>query len=267
METPRTALTPRAPASRLLAPLDAIAAQSTTLRVERGAVFVSEGREYAIPRYHFTGPESGSDATVIGLFAGVHGDEPEGVEAMVRFLGQLAAAPEMGRGYVLCAYPVCNPTGLEDGTRHCRGGGDLNRMFWTGATRPEVRLLEGELRRRAFHGLIALHTDDTSHGFYSYVGGRMLTHYLIEPALAAAERLLPRNRAGVIDGFVADNGVIGQWFPGVLSAPPEAHPKPFEIVLETPHAQVEPAGPDALVAALCSVLDEYRRLMAYAVNL
>jgi hypothetical protein len=267
METTRPPTAPCAPVSQLLAPLDAIVARSRTLRVHRHAVFQSEGREYAIPCYQFTGPDSGADATAIGLFAGVHGDEPEGIEAMVRFLGELATAPALGRGYVLYAYPACNPTGLEDGTRHCRGGGDLNRMFWTGASRPEVRLLEGELRRQAFQGLIALHTDDTSHGFYSYVGGRMLTHYLIEPALEAAERLLPRNRAGLIDGFVADNGVIGQWFPGVLSAPPEAQPKPFEIVLETPHAQVEPRGPDALVAALCSILDEYRRLMAYAVNL
>jgi len=50
-----------------------------------------------------------------------------------------------GRGYELHVYPLVNPTGYEDGTRHSRSGKDLNREFWRGSNEPEVALLEKEI--------------------------------------------------------------------------------------------------------------------------
>jgi predicted deacylase len=201
------------------------------------------------------------------LFAGIHGDEPEGTFALVQFLRLLDTTPELAMGYCLFVYPVCNPTGFEAGTRHSRDGQDLNREFWTGSRCPEVRFLETELTANAFHGIISLHTDDTSHGFYGYAHGATLTEHLIEPALMAAEQFLPRNRAGVIDGFSASNGVIRDGFRGVLSSPPEARPRPFEIILETPKAAPQGLKQAAFVAALQSILTNYRELIAFAPNL
>jgi hypothetical protein len=45
--------------------------------------------------------------------------------------------PEIAKGYALYIYPVCNPTGFEDNTRHARSGKDLNREFWRNLRSPK----------------------------------------------------------------------------------------------------------------------------------
>ena len=146
-----------------------------------------DGESYELPRYLFVGPRGGDTPIRVGIFAGIHGDEPEGVHALIQFIQLLEARPELAAGYYLSFYPVCNPTGFEDGTRHSRSGKDLNREFWKNSAEPEVRLLQAELQSRSFQGIISLHTDDTSYGFYGFARGATLTKNLIEPALAAAE--------------------------------------------------------------------------------
>jgi predicted deacylase len=203
----------------------------------------------------------------IGIFAGIHGDEPEGVHALIQFLSLMARQPELATGYCLFVYPLCNPTGFEDRTRQSRSGKDLNREFWNGSQEPEVGLLQSELVAHSFHGTISLHTDDTSRGFYGFARGATLTKNLIEPALRAAEAFLPLNEDKMIDGFHARNGIIRDNYPGVLSAPPKVRPRPFEIILETPQEPPNYLKEAALVAALRMILTRYRELMAYAPNL
>jgi murein peptide amidase A len=251
----------------LLAPLDQIAAGSPNLVAIHGAQFTSCGESYELPRYLFIGPKGGDDPIRLGIFAGIHGDEPEGAHALIQVLKLLENKPELATGYCLFVYPVCNPTGFEDRTRHARSSKDLNREFWDGSTEPEVKLLEAELLARSFHGIMSLHTDNGSHGFYGYAHGATLTRNLIEPALQAAEQFLPRNGNETIDGFRARNGIIRDSFPGVLSAPPKARPRPFEIILETPQQAPNYLKEAALVAALRMILIRYREMMAYAPNL
>ena len=251
----------------LLAPLDKIAATSPNLVANYEAQFESDGKRYELPRYLFVGPRGGDTPIRIGIFAGIHGDEPEGVHAVVQFIKLLETRPELAAGYYLSFYPVCNPTGFEDGTRFSRAGKDLNREFWKNSGEPEVRLLQAELVSRSFQGIISLHTDDTSEGFYGFAQGATLTKHLIEPALRAAEQLLPRDERPVIDGFAARRGVIYETFDGILSAPPKVRPRPFEIILETPHTPPAYVKEGALVAALQSILAEYQRFIAYAPNL
>jgi len=95
----------------------------------------------------------------------------------------------------------------------------------------------------------------------------VLSQYLLEPALQAAEKFVPRNRLRRIDGFNARRGVIYQTYNGILQAVPGLKPSPFEITFETPqkaplHLQVE-----AVSAALQTILLEYRYLMAVAQNI
>jgi hypothetical protein len=253
--------------AELLAPLEKIAAHSVNLVSNHEARFDSNGVTYVLPRYLFVGPRGGDTPIRLGIFAGIHGDEPEGTHALVHFMKLLEANPELAAGYYLSIYPVCNPTGFEDDTRFSRRGLDLNREFWKGSTEPEVRLLQAELESRAFQGIISLHTDDTSTGFYGFVRGATLTQHLIEPALAAAELYLARDDRPVIDGFTARKGVIRDCYPGVLSAPPKSRPRPFELILETPAAPPEYLKSCALVAALQTILLEYRKFIAYAPNL
>ena len=253
--------------AELLAPLDKITATSTNLVANHEARFDAGGESYELPRYLFVGPRGGDTPIRVGIFAGIHGDEPEGVHALVQFIKLLESKPELAAGYYLSFYPICNPTGIEASTRHSRGGKDLNREFWRDSAEPEVRLLEAELKSRSFQGIISLHTDDTSDGFYGFAHGAMLTKHLIEPALAAAENYLPRNERPVIDGFNARRGVIREGYEGILSAPPKIRPRPFEIILETPAAPPEYLKELAFVAALQTILVEYQKFIAYAPNL
>lgn len=266
---PAPGTTPRSCRSlaELLAPLEQIAAHSTNLVANHEARFMAQGHAYELPRYLFVGPRGGDTPIRLGIFAGIHGDEPEGIHALVRFVQLLEAKPELAAGYYLSIYPVCNPTGFEDGTRCARSGRDLNREFWQQSAEPEVRLLEAELSSRSFQGLIALHTDDTSDGFYGVVRGATLTKHLIEPALQAAEQLLARDARPVIDGFKARNGVVRDAYSGMLSAPPRLRPRPFEIILETPKSPPAYVKEAACVAALQAILAEYRQFIAYAPNL
>ena len=253
--------------TELLAPLEKIAATSPNLVANHDARFELDGESYELPRYLFVGPRGGDTPIRVGIFAGIHGDEPEGVHALIQFIKLLEARPELATGYYLSFYPVCNPTGFEDNTRHSRSGKDLNREFWRNSTEPEVRLLQAELVSRSFQGIISLHTDDTSTGFYGFAHGATLTKNLIEPALAAAETILPRDGRSVIDGFNARNGIIRDGYAGILNAPPKVRPRPFEIILETPAAPPAYLKELALVAALQTILLEYNKFIAYAPNL
>lgn len=258
---------PRRAASRLLAQLDQVAENSIYFIKKPFGQFESDGQTHMLPRYVFLGPKGGGDIIRIGIFATIHGDEPEGALALTRFAAALEQNPELAKGYCLFLYPLCNPTGFEDNTRHSRNELDLNREFWKGSPQPEVRFLETEIWTHAFDGIINLHTDDTSAGMYGYVAGAVLSENLLEPALREAERFLPRNRRRHIDGFAARNGIITDSFPGVLRAPGNLQRPPFEITLETPqkaplHRQVE-----AFSVALQTILVEYRYLQAIAQNI
>jgi murein peptide amidase A len=253
--------------AELLAPLEKIAVNSANLVANHDARFEVNGESYDLPRYLFVGPRGGDTPIRIGIFAAIHGDEPEGAHALVQFIKLLEAKPELAAGYYLSFYPVCNPTGFEDGTRFSRRGKDLNREFWKNSEEPEARLLQAELVSRSFQGIIALHTDDTCHGFYGIVRGATLTKYLIEPALAAAEKFLPRDERPVIDGFAARKGIIRDCYDGILSAPPKARPRPFELILETPATPPEYLKTCAFVASLQTILVEYQKFIAYAPNL
>ena len=222
---------------------------------------------YALEQYLFVGPRGGGDYFRVGIFAGVHGDEVAGIEAAVRFLQELAQHPERARGYEVYIYPLCNPTGFEDSTRHSRSGRDLNREFWVGSRDPEVQLLERQIRTLRFDGLISLHADDETSGLYAFALGAQFTQHVVEPALAAAEKVMPRNLDVTIDNFTARNGLIRKGYPGMLCAAPEASPRPFEIVFETPsHADLE-AQIEANLVFLRHALDQYQQLQAVGQDL
>lgn len=256
----------RRPLERLLAPLDDLALRSDHFfRKPLGAS--SENQSGVMPRYLFLGPQGGGDYLRLGIFATIHGDEPEGALAITRFISHLEKNPELAQGYALYFYPVCNPTGFEDRTRHSRSGKDLNREFWKASPEPEVRWLETEIWTHAFHGIVNLHSDDTSHGLYGFVNGAVLSESLLEPALRAGEKYLPRNRQRTIDGFPARRGIIYETYEGVLRAVPGLHPPPFEITLETPQKAPLHLQVDAFHAGLVTLLEEYRYLMAIAQNI
>ena len=110
--------------------------------------------------------------------------------------------------------------------------------------------------------MIALHADVDSSGLYAFALGAQVTQHVVEPALAAAERILPRNLDATIDNFTARNGLIRRGYPGMLCAEPEASPRPFEIVFETPQKADLDLQVEANLVFLRHALEQYQQLQA-----
>jgi hypothetical protein len=264
---------PRSPESRrsireLLLPFFVhVGTTAMNLRADSAGFWrVGEDR-YWLPRLLFRGTHDEEPPLKLAIFAGLHGDEPAGVHALIDFLRFMEDHPFLGRAFHLYIYPLCNPTGYEDGTRESRSGKDLNREFWRGSDEPEIVILERELAAQSFHGIISLHSDDTSDGLYGFVRGATLTEHLLKPALAAAEAALPVNESKIIDGFHAVNGIIHTAYDGILTAPPGTSPAPFEIILESPHHTPLELQRHAFVLALTEIVRQYRRVMSYGADL
>ena len=223
--------------------------------------FIAGGAGYELHRFTLRGAADGNTTVKLGLFATIHGDEPQGAHALLELAKFSRRAPALFRGYEIHLYPLCNPTGYEDGTRHSRRGEDLNRHFWRGSPEPEVALLEREIITRGFHGIVSLHADDTSDGLYGFVRGATISRELLAPALDDASRHLPINRDPVIDGFRAHEGIIVEGYEGILSAR-QVEPRPFEIVFETPAAAPLEKQVASSVAAVTAILRLYRAMLS-----
>lgn len=265
---PTTTAQPPSRSSRaLLGPLLERAGRCPALDAGVAGAFVAQGGSHEITRFRFRGPKAEHDPLRIGLFAALHGDEPAGAEALARWLTELVDEPWRATGYDLTVFPICNPTGYGANTRHNHADLDLNREFWRKSAQPEIAILERELTTGNFDGIITLHSDDTSEGLYGYTHGRLLNEALLKPALRASERVLPRNRSAVIDGFEASEGLIHRCYEGVLSAPRQQRPQPFDLIFETPALAPLDLQINATLVAIETVLDEYRVFLAHSINL
>ena len=225
--------------------------------------FLAGDAGYELHRFTLRGAADGNATVRLGFFATIHGDETQGAQALLELAKLSRREPELFRGYEIHLYPLCNPTGYEDGTRHSRRGEDLNRHFWRGSHEPEIALLENEIAARRFHGIVSLHSDDTSDGLYGFVRGSTISKELLAPALADAARHLPVNREPVIDGFRAHEGIIVEGYEGILSAG-QIEPRPFEIVFETPGTSDFQHQVRAHLSALVAVLRRYRAMLSLA---
>ena len=247
---------------RLLAPLVEQARRPTSrLRFSAVGEFHHGSCRYRLPRFVFRGPAGGGATIRLALFAAIHGDEPEGAVALRDFLLELVHAPPLAQGYEIYAYPVCNPSGFEDGTRGSRAGYDLNREFWRGSNQPEVYYLERELGVHQFAGLVALHSDDAAQGVCAFVRGATLTEALAKPVLAAAAQFLPLASGEGVDGLISPRDE------GVLSNPAELKPLPFEIIFKTPRSFPADQQAAAATAMLGALLRAYRPFIAYGQDL
>lgn len=245
----------------LLERLTLDAAESDYLFYSPVGSFMHQGGSYRLARYVFLGPAAGDEPIRLGIFAGMHGDEPAGSQAVVEFLSRLEHEPERARGYQIFAYPVCNPSGFEDDTHHSRARHDLNHEFWQGSRQPEVYYLERELGVINFHGVISLHAADLD-GMDGHARSATIRESLVEPALAATREILPRATPQSPTLCPAAEAIGRKCREGMLVNRTELTSAPFEIVLEAPRHAPLPTQVEAGVAALDSVLAEYRPFLA-----
>jgi hypothetical protein len=216
-----------------------------------GAVYRTIGLTgHCSPDYEIGMITLGRGQRQIALAAGTHGDEPAGVEALVRFLEVLSSEFEGKRldldAFTITVLPCNNPAGLERGTRENGEGIDLNRRFGSPQPPAEAAAIQGALEGKAFELFADFHEDVDGEGVYLYEifhperEGKPIGRALIE-YLAPRWKIDPREE---IDGFSNQEGIISPDIPSER-APGEGLPLPVYlrslgtahcVTLETPTA-------------------------------
>ena len=144
------------------------------------------------------------DAPVVYINGGTHGDEPAGVEAALTFLeGEWACWADRVRFEVI---PCLCPWSYVHNARLNAQEVDVNWAFLRDDV-PEIEILKDFVEGRVFAGVIDLHEDWESPGFYLYemfgdrgaLGREMVTR---------VAQVCPINEEAEIEGEVAVNGVI-----------------------------------------------------------
>jgi len=157
------------------------------------------------------------------ISAGIHGDEPAGVETICSFLERkeyLAFASE----WELTLLPCINPTGYELQTRENRENKDLNRLFKTDVSCPEVVHVK-DIFERPYDLDLELHEDVDTLGYYLYQKDRTPEpEALGREILDAVEKVMALNPANEIEGMAAERGLISR-----LSEPDEMEWWPMAV--------------------------------------
>jgi len=229
--------------------------------------FTVEHNLFQIPRFIFMGPTGGGDTIRLGIFAGLHGDDPAGAEAIVEFLRELELAPQAARGCHIYAYPICNPIGFAARSRSQTTGEDLAGHFWSGSSQPVVYYLERELGVHRFHGVISLRTANHAGGFSVDTKSDVLNRALAQPALQASRELSPGRQSGDEPNAGLLQASPGPSMPNFHTATDKLSPAPFELHIGIPGDFPPPAQIQGTVGALKSILDSYRSLVSIGQNL
>jgi hypothetical protein len=255
------------PALRLLKPLLNLAENSDYLIGGSVGQFQIEQNVFQIPRFIFMGPTGGGDTIRLGIFAGLHGSDPEGAEALVELLQEFEVSPQLARGFHIYAYPICNPIDFAARARSNAAGQDLAGQFWSGTSQPEIYYLERELGVLHFHGVISLETQNHAGGFLVDTKSAVLNRALSQPAIQATQRFLP----GSILKTESDTGSLiaspKSSLPDFLTVTDELDPSPFELHIGIPKLAPRPSQIHGTVGALKSILDSYRSLLSIGQNL
>ena len=168
---------------------------------------IHRGRAYPLFQATLTvGPPETRRRLHVCVGAGIHGDEPAGVEGMLQWLEQLPTIRRRLPSAELTIFPCLNPSGYVHNRRVNDAGIDLNRQYKNPRAPVEVRAVRRALDGRRFDLSIEFHEDVDSSGFYLYelVERRPIG----EPLIAAASRTLPINHSDQIEGMNARTGII-----------------------------------------------------------
>ncbi|MBT3269387.1 M14 family metallocarboxypeptidase [Candidatus Poribacteria bacterium] len=134
-----------------------------------GVTVADFGSVDGLPMRYVTVAATTSDRPSVLLTGGVHGDEPAGIEAALRFLEDRIAG--YAQSFAFVVVPCVNPTGYVRETRDNGAGADINRAF-DGDETPESIGLKALLHERKFACAVDFHEDWETQGFYMYEGGR-----------------------------------------------------------------------------------------------
>ncbi len=116
--------------------------------------------ESEYPFYCAIAKSSNPTAKNVFLSAGIHGNEPAGVYALLEFLEK--EADKYLADYNFIALPCLNPSGFEAGTRNNIAGINLNKNFKEPKRSQELVILDDFLKRQStkFFFAMDLHEDN-----------------------------------------------------------------------------------------------------------
>ncbi|MBV8170374.1 MAG: M14 family metallocarboxypeptidase [Candidatus Eremiobacteraeota bacterium] len=157
---------------------------------------------YALPFFRVRTEQS--VGTTICLSAGIHGDEPAGVEALLSFFER----PQLPRA-AITALPCINPIGYIANTRRTDVGIDLNRTFGQDGAPRETELARQALSGTRFQAGIDLHEDTEARGFYLYEHVRDGRAPIGERIVASVRATgLPISDAPTVEGRALVDGCV-----------------------------------------------------------
>jgi len=149
----------------LQARLKDAAAKCDRLSVEALGGIHYGGFEAPLWRVTFT-PDDQPDRKVF-LSGGVHGNEPAGAEAAVRFVEALSESPGKYAGVAFDIFPLVNPWGWAHNRRRNQQGLDVNRDF-ASFNSQEGALIRDFVQDKRYDLAIDHHEHPGGHGFYLY---------------------------------------------------------------------------------------------------
>ena len=150
---------------------------------------------------------STEEAPQLSISAGIHGDEPAGVEAVLRFLE--SDAHRLHPSLNLILIPCQNPFGYEHDCRVNGCGLDLNRQF----DKPETQAIESEpLRRfllnRQIDCVVECHEDIDAEGFYVWELKKEGRSEIAREIVNNIAGSYPITRARKIEGCRVTRGIV-----------------------------------------------------------
>ncbi len=147
------------------------------------------------------------NAPWIYLSAGVHGDEPAAVLALIEFWESNQFNDHFN--WIIC--PIINPIGLIHGTRENGQDIDLNRDYRNPQTieiKSHTEWLSLKTPKQGFEISICLHEDWEATGPYLYFLSKSEDASLARSTLHAMNKILPIDTSEEIDGMAANQGLI-----------------------------------------------------------
>jgi protein MpaA len=155
------------------------------------------------PVYNITLSRDSGLPTVL-LMGGVHGDEPAGVEAVLKLLQR--DLDHWLETFCFEVIPCFNPHGYVHDNRHNGQDLDLNWAYECDGI-PEIRALRDLIEGRRFEFVMDFHEDWESPGFYLYELCRGTMSVGPEVVRRVAS-ICPLNTAALIEGQRAENGLV-----------------------------------------------------------
>jgi hypothetical protein len=171
---------------------------------------------------------------VICLSAGIHGDEPGGVEAMLTLLEN----PDLYQPFLpkvdFMILPCINPYGYEHNTRTNGQGLDLNRQFEKRQAPGEITLVRETLEGKQFALSMEFHEDVDTDGFYLYELKKQ-EPYFGEAIIQDVAKHCPINLRDEIEGLPSSGGIIRRSADQVLSREEDWPQAVYQFRKGTPH--------------------------------